>query len=416
MRKRLILITTIWLLLGCQPNQKLEVPEPRAARDSVWSVYDLDPEHLWNRLFRQLYGRTTADGAEYGSDELDPLLWFDTTYLLEGPSHEQAIQALDEFLNTEGESLIRDPLRRAMFQRDLWAVFDWLASRADTYPRQREALKLRLAEIMKRVALSRDEILSLPDYYTLAVESSSFRADFQPDHPEAAFLPPDLFQPESAWVPMGREGGPVAMTHTEAFPFFGRSVFLVFVRSPNRRAGTRDYIHSLMSQANTITPAGTEVALVRRMLLIDNRGELILSPLVETVQMRHFSPVQSFYEFELDRKRLFEGSAGGLVPNDDLFMLFMSHGDVFERPELPAREARIPDICKACHERDASSFRSGYTLSIISYSRQPFPLPDNERPILFATTVVNEQQAVIAWKREHITWRSLQGLWKQTSP
>jgi len=231
MKKSIVLFAIIVLLTGCQSQQLLEAPNitatpqantPSSPEDKpAWSIYDPDPDHLWNRVFRQLYRRTTPDGAEYGSDELDPLLWFDTTYLLRGPSHRQAIQVLDEFLDSQAEDLIREPLKRAMFQRDLWAVFDWLASQAEPYPSQRQALETRLAHIIRRVALSKDEIASLPDNYTLEAEARTFPADVPADHPETAFLPSDLFLPDSAWVPMGREGGPIAMTHTEGFPFFG---------------------------------------------------------------------------------------------------------------------------------------------------------------------------------------------------
>jgi hypothetical protein len=324
--------------------------------------------------------------------------------------------SVDEFLSTDAENLIRDPLKRAMFQHDLWAVFDWLASQADPYPPQRKALETRLAQLIQRVALSKEEILSLPDNYALEVEANTFPANVSADHPETAFLPSDIFQPESAWVPMGREGGPIAMTHTESFPFFGRSVFLVFVRSPKGRAATLDFIGSLNTELDPITAIGSEVALVRRMLLIDSEGNLIPSPLIETVQIRHFSPAQSFYEFELDRARLFDGIGGGLVRNNDIFMLFMGHGDVFESPDIPDLRATIPGICKACHFHDLSNPNSDNTRSIISYSRQPFSLPDNIQPILFATTWTDEAQTVIEWKLNHKTWKSLEASWNQQRP
>src|ERR671919_61545 len=125
-----------WLviaLIGCTNNLQVEQSDyttataeinviTPTARESGWAVYDPDPDHLWNRVFRQFFRRTTKDGKEYGSDELDPLLWFDTTYLLNGNSHQQALLVLDEFLTTNAENLVRDPLKRAMFQRDMWAV------------------------------------------------------------------------------------------------------------------------------------------------------------------------------------------------------------------------------------------------------------------------------------------------------
>ena len=423
--KKTIILMLILFLPGCaKPRQEIppesivtpQVLQPTSSGSaSAWSVYHPDPAHLWNRVFRQLYRRTSLGGEEYGAEELDPLLWFDTTYLLTGPSHQQAIQVLDEFLSTHAETLIHEPLARAMFQRDLWAVFDWLAWQAEPYPAARQELETRLARIMRRVALSKEEILSLPDNYALAVESKTYPSDVDAGSPEIPFLPADLFQPGSAWVPLGREGGPVAMTHTEAFPFFGRSAFLVFVRSPAGREGTLDFIESLNAESIPVTAVGSDVALVRRMLLIDARGEIILSPLVETIQMRHFSPAQSFHEFELDRSRLLQGLAGGLTLHQDFFMLFMSHGDVFESPDIPDERAAIPQICKACHFEDPPIPNSGTTRSIISYSRQPFALPENESPFLFATTVLQEARTVIQWTSAHGTWIALQSLWEQAN-
>jgi len=419
-------LLTIILLVGCTSN--LQTPSPSipataqvtvvhsTQKVSLWSVYDPDPDHLWNRVFRQLYRRVAANGEEYGSDELDPLLWLDTTYLLDRVSHQQAIQILDEFLSKHAENLIRDPLKRAMFQRDLWAVFDWLASQAEPFPAQRQTLERRLIQIVKRVALPKDEILSLPDNYTLVVRSNTFPANVQADHPEIAFLPYDIFQPDSAWIPIGREGGPVAMTHTESFPFFGHSVFLVFVRSPTGRAATLDFIKSLNAESNPITAIGSDVALVRRLLLIDHDGDLILSPLIETIQIRHFSPAQNFHEFELDRTRLFDNLSGGLVLKTDLFMLFMGHGDLFQNPDIPDLRATIPDICRACHSEYPPILNSGNTQSILSFSRQKFPLPDQGGLTLFPTTWAKEAQTVIQWKLNHATWQSLEALWDQTSP
>lgn len=425
MKKNILLAFKTFWLFSCVPSLPRNVAENTATPQvvsatpakerSIWSVYDPAPEHPWNRLFRQLYRRVTPGGEEYGATELDPLLWFDTTYLLEGTSYEQTIEVLDEFLNSHAETLVQDPLRRAVFQRDLWAVFDWLAWQRDPFPGAREVLKRRLVQIMKGVALSKEEIASLPDNYALALESKTYPTSFQAESPEAGFLPVDIFQQGSGWVTLGREGGPVAMTHTEAFPFFGRSVFLVFVRSPDGRDATLDFIESLNTDPHPVTASGSQVALVRRMLLIDDHGEIILSRLIETIQLRHFALAQTFYEFELDRSCLFDGIGGGLIPNHDLFMLFMGHGDVFESNGIPDLRATIPEICKACHFQ-ASHFDSGSTRSIISYSREPFSLPDKKPPVLFASTLTDEAQTVIDWKHSHVTWTSLEELWEQTSP
>jgi hypothetical protein len=408
------------LLVSCTSN----LPSPPLATATVqitatiptsekptWNVYDPDPNHIWNRVFRQFFSRTAKDGKEYGLGELDPLLWFDTTYLLSDPSHEQAIEVLDEFLATNAENLVDDPLKRAMFQRDLWAVFDWLAFQADTYRTQRAALKTRFAQIIQRVALTKEEILSLPDNYELTVHSGAFPTTFQEGDPEVAFLPVDLFQPNSTWVPMGREGGPIAMAHTEGFPFLGRSVFLVFIRSPNGRGTTLDFIHSLNTEQRPALTTGAGVALVRRMLLIDDQGNLVLSPLVETVQHRYYSPTQIFHKFELDRARLLKGRADTFKLKTDFFTLFSSHGDMFAFGEI--YKATVPENCKACHANNPAVSDGGNARGILSYSRAIFPLPDNEQPVLGATSWDDEAQTVIQWKLNHRTWQALKFLWNR---
>lgn len=379
--------------------------------ESRWDIYHPDPEHLWNRLFRQLYKRTAKDGREYGWDSLDPLLWPETTHLLEQSTHEATVRLFDEFLSSHGGSLIADPLKRALFQRDMWAVFDWLAYQSmyqtDNYPDQRHALQWRLAQVIQKVALTEEEILSLPENYEMAVRSRAFPATFQVDHPDVAFLPGDLMEPDSGWVCLGRDGGPMAITHTEVFPFFGRAVFLVFIRVPGRNDATLNFLHQLNRGAPTATiPIGTEVALVRRMLLIDTNGDIKLSPIVESVQIRHFSPAQNYYKFGLNRYLLFNGTSGGLRSIGKEFILFLSHGiDLFESDHV--MEAQIPGVCTACHGGEVYG-----TQSIISYSRARFPLPDQKRPVLSETTPEVEAQTSIAWKLNHPTWKSLQTGWR----
>jgi hypothetical protein len=90
------------------------------------AIYASDPDHIWNRLFRLFYVRHTLDGQRYGGDELDPYLWWQTKYLLSDSSHDEALKLLDKFLEQHSERAVTDPLKRALFQRDLLAIYDWL--------------------------------------------------------------------------------------------------------------------------------------------------------------------------------------------------------------------------------------------------------------------------------------------------
>jgi len=388
-------------------TDRLFTISPKGLAGVRWDIYHPDPQHLWNRLFRRLYERTAQDGKEYGWDALDPLLWIETTHLLEEGTHEPAIRILDEFLSTHGEELISDPLKRAMFQRDMWAVFDWSVYQSmyqtDSYSDQRRALQWRLAQVIQRVALTEEEILSLPDNYGMAVRSQAFPATFQADHPDVAFLPSDLMEPDGEWICLGRDGGPIAMVHTEAFPFFGRSAFLVFIRVPGGREATLGFLRELNSESPPTTlPIDTEVALLRRLLLLDENGNITLSPVVESVQIRHFDPVQNYYEFSINRPLLFNSNSGGFQVNDSESPLFQSHGnDPFEFDHIV--EVQIPELCTGCHGGQVYGAQS-----IISYSRARFPLPDGKRPILSETTPEIEAQTIVAWKLNHQAWKSLE--------
>src|SRR5262249_24991140 len=132
------------------------------------TVYDADPAHLWNRLHRTLLVRTAPDKKTYGQDELDPLLWPGSKYLLAGGRHKRVIALLDEFLAKDGHKLIKHPLKRVVLQHDLWAVFDWLANpnnplryREDGTPPEARVLQVRLAKAIRRLALSAQDIQRL---------------------------------------------------------------------------------------------------------------------------------------------------------------------------------------------------------------------------------------------------------------
>ena len=99
------------------------------------AIYHPDHDHLWNRVHEALFVRVDEDGREHGRDSVDPLLWPETSeFLLQGKSHEKIITLLDEFIAKDGEKSIKDPLKRAVLQHDLWAVFDWTANVLNPLP------------------------------------------------------------------------------------------------------------------------------------------------------------------------------------------------------------------------------------------------------------------------------------------
>jgi hypothetical protein len=149
---------------------------------------------------------------------------------------------LDEFLRARAERAVRDPLRRALLQRDLWALFDW-ADAGNDLPQERRDLEERLSQAIRRVALTENEIHALPDTYAMAVGQGQFAARFDSHDPSRSFLPPDLFLSTSPWVCISAFAEqPTAKGH-----FSGRSRFLVFMRLPGGRNATLTYVQKLRS-------------------------------------------------------------------------------------------------------------------------------------------------------------------------
>src|SRR5215468_1451917 len=224
------------------------------------AMYHADPEHLWNRLHKALFVRVGPDGRTYGQDRLEPLLWTGSKHLLEEKSNKRAVALLKEFLKNKGDKLVEDPLKRAVLQRDLWLVFNWLEGEHSKHfyepqlkPEEvraaRDRLRRPLAAVIGRLALTPDQIKKLPDNYAAAVASGQFARRFDPEHPDKPYLPADLFAADGPWVCVGRPDGPVAPEHLRdtGTNKFTNSAFLLFLRLPAGRAATVDYLKRLRS-------------------------------------------------------------------------------------------------------------------------------------------------------------------------
>ena len=81
---------------------------------------------------------------------------------------------------------MEDPVKRALLQRDLWAVFDWTA-RNDDLPEQRRELESRLAVAIHRLTLTPEQVRALPDTYDAAVAAQRFASAYDPRNPENRF-------------------------------------------------------------------------------------------------------------------------------------------------------------------------------------------------------------------------------------
>jgi hypothetical protein len=431
-----------WYACGARRNAAQTSNTQAANR----ALFESDPQHISNRLYRGLYVRSTKSGDEYGFGDLDPLLWLDTNYLLTGPSHVEALRLLDEFSRAHAEEQIPDSVRRAVLQRDLWAVFDWAAPTPNNEThRERLEISTRLALTLRNLALTRKELSALPNPYIIAIRNKEYPAEYDPAAPDRAFLPPDLFDPTGSWVCIGAPSDePTARMHEE---YFSRSVFFVFIRLPGGREATLAYLKRLADMRAPLFltkkaqghgssewnpevpqfPVGAELALVRQLVLPDSQGNLVLTPIVESVQIRHYQKIpqdfsnadallhsQAVVEISLDRAELFSGGHSGLRavrPEDRAFPILMVQEDAFEEEgladhigrELPSRT--LSTCTMECHGRPGA--QSMMTLSFREKSLNPR---------LAETTSAREVAKVLAWKQTQVNWNLLVQLWKSNQP
>jgi hypothetical protein len=425
----------------------LPAPEPSA-------LFHPDPQHVANRLYRQLHVRTEPDGKEYGFDTLDPLLWSETNYLLSGKSHARAVALADEFLRSHAERQITDPAKRATLQRDLWAVFDWANQPDLPYQAERHKLNSRLAPIVRHLALSPAELATLPDTYARALQNHEFPAVYDPTSPNQAFLPPDLFESNGSWVCLGAPGHDLsAPLHDSSFT--ARSVFFVFARLPAGRDATLVYFKQLAEMKISLFvrmqetgwpqtmdvwnpqvpqfPVGTEFALVRKMVLPDRDGHLRLTPVTESIQIRHYTDIpnvnpmasrdvdlarhfQEPSEIELSRMLFFSEHHSGLrgvTASDDPFLIFPGMSEGFD--EVEDQSMRVHAVspfveCTSCHLGPGIQ-------SMMSFSFRGNP---NEGPVLSPrlaeTTPREEWEKAIAWAQTQQKWKDLLRMWSSESP
>ena len=100
--------------VGSTADTRVMAAPPDAA---ATTLYDPDPEHLWNRLHCALHIPTVVDFDQdppqykvqtIDPNDLDPFFWHrHHPYLLSGPAYREALALLDEFLDKHGEGLAK---------------------------------------------------------------------------------------------------------------------------------------------------------------------------------------------------------------------------------------------------------------------------------------------------------------------
>jgi len=371
----------------------------RAGGVTPVSLYDKDPQHLWNRLSSALITRA-PEGKTIPPDLLDPP---HIELLFEGEANKQTISLLNEFLKGEPKPGSMAPVQRAVMQRDLLAVFHRLsglqAQNGTQWTGPERELATALASAIRHVALTSEEIHKLPDNYAAAtVDPEAVTAD-DATHP-APFIPKDLLADDGPWIALDSQGSGKALVAQFHFKMFqGRTSFEVRMRHPAGRGAGEAYLKSLadMTQPwvyekseraipnvrdsapwpNPETPqfpVGTMWALVRRAILADEKGQLVVSPLVESIQIRVYRKASvtdelNSPEFQKLVKEL-EGSKREYELDDLLAARYMTSfewemqralllgkgGFHLTRPEdlkfsgfVPSEPRPVASFCMQCH-------------------------------------------------------------------
>jgi hypothetical protein len=405
-------------------------------------VYDADPDHPWNRLYEVFYTHRFGDGTVYSRDwALEPpwITW--SRFHNEEEFFHDVVARLEAFQQlpadrVEGQS----PLRRALFLRDLWVVFDRQSAESLTkedVPRARQhELSARLAKAMRRLELSEIEARQLPDTIKLTADRGLFPPDFDAQHPELGFLPENLCEENGPWVVfapspkslnLNRSAtlGVGASRHLEFAAY--RSLFTLHLRVQNDRQAAVELLNSAPDAlSKPPVPAGAVMALLRRTMLPATNGKPVETSLVESLQIIVTDPKDDKrYKFVLDRAGLIAGKAGlrRAMRNDpiDEFSFgggsFRSHSltwrpnhdsdgepllETVQPFELRERRHDSPLLdfqCNHCHPRTTNRlFASNFSLYF--------------GPAI-STTSAEQAAAVLRIKEQTLLWKRYQELRRQ---
>lgn len=389
-------------------------PEPNSPKIALSAkpepIYTSDPNDAWNRIFYFLFSRRIEarlsddfpEGApfsekplresdvlpkvhvstrvfertETGDRAIDPLYpsFLSSTgseLILADPAYAQFVQALQDALN---ESAPRPTIARAFMQSDLWAAHD-LFSLNFTLPEEKglEQRRLRVVDLLslliKKIALTPDEIKSLPDNYAAAVQNHSL---------------PDVFRKDSGWVEV--QWLPRSM-HEEAAGY--RRVSRIFVKPAHPPQNLQKFLNALpdfdtLPDSHDPRVALDGAALVTRLLLIDAQGKLQPTTLTTEIQARLFEKTNAgvfkrttLQVAEISRKLLLrEPGSGGLVPEDEAAPIYVSsagnnYGFASTQLDSEAVQVKLRTRCTFCHGNNDLTFLMSFSIARPPHFRMP---------------------------------------------
>src|SRR4030095_3925495 len=394
------------------------IPQPLFSSNDPRGVYAADPNDSWNRIFRLLFTRTykvrmssdfpegapfvafkhamalpslnisraTFERTEIGDRAIDPLY----PSFFTGAGYKQILtdsafaefkQALTDSLN---EPKTRPPLARALMQSDLGAAFDSIfffypkEATAGYLPEREQQLLRLLRQLIKKLALTSEEIASLRSNYADAATTKNL---------------PDVFSSRAGWFEIELLS---RRLHDNSAGF--RRAARVFIKPRKTPSDPAAFVESLKYHEHLEDVEA--VGLVVQNLLLNNREQIVPSPIISEAQFRFFKdnkgakPVDAFVkQYELSRRLLLtETGSGGFVELNEKSAAYLTQSGNDYSFMSPIREADAPVLvplrtrCMQCH------FKSLTTMMTYSIHYVP-PVPTvkilnvamNDRALYVAT-------------------------------
>jgi len=437
------LLTTILVFasicsIGCSPSTAGSnhggTPHAVFASNDPQSIYAADPNDSWNRIFHALFSRSInvrvasdfrknaplvafhvlmgsfdiriskdiVNRMEIGDRAIEPM--YPAFLTAEGPLQvlsEPRFSALTAALREAiDESKPRSPVERALMQSDLWAAYDIVysigAARNDKdnalAERKSKLLEL-LSQLIRKLALSDDQINSLPSNYSTTVSERRL---------------PDILSPESGWLEIELLPN---RSHDHAAAY--RRAARIFLKPRTLQSDAAGFVEKLKHQQHSDEVEA--VALAVQNLLIDVSGRIVPSPLLSDVQFRFFVTdpntgkiSATAQELELSRRQLLtQPSSGGLLEFESNAPAYLSAAGNDYGFATRIEEAGTPVLvplrtrCSQCHDTSLTS--------LMTYSIHDFP------PVP-AVKILNSSAAERAWyvaqrKTEREDFKSLVAKW-----
>jgi len=393
------------------------------------SIYAADPNDSWNRIFHLLFTRTVK--AEMSSDfpEAGPFtgseamgvtgLRVSTRRFERVEMGDRAIEPLyPSFLSSAGAlSVLSEPrfselrevlttaisdqntrlsLARALMQCDAWAAYD-IIFRSGNFGtgddrkigEHKEILLSLLAQFIRKLALSPEEIRSLPANYSAAEKIKNL---------------PALFSPDSGWLEIQ-----LLPDRGHDFHSAYRRAARVFVKPRRVPEKKEQFVSSLKD--NQHTEDLEAVALAVQNLLIDAHGRVVPSSIISDVQIRFFSnsdrripAVSEAGEYELSRKLLLTRPvSGGLVEFDDnapAYLAAAGNDYEFATPLFATNTPLVAGLQTRCAQCHGTSLKHLMAFSIIAIP----PIP----PVIILNAMNNDRAFYVASrKQQREDYRSL---------